>query len=203
MRRALAHPRALAAAVAAVLAASVAVIAVAASGESPAAFDRPATAGDRLPPAAAAFLHPGASRRVATFTTAGGAGHTVFVDRSADGSQVCVWDADDATGAQSGGCNPAAGFFGGHALTVSLAYDGGPEPETVREARIVGLVTDAVASIEVVYADGSVRRAPITPDRAYAHTVPQGLLRRGAVPVAVVARDATGAVLERQATGIG
>ena len=181
-----------------------AVIAVAATrGGQPRAFDRPQTAADALPDSAIRFLHPGESRRVAEFTTSSGGAGAVFVNRSADNSQVCVWDTDVASGEQSGGCNPAADAFAGHAFTTSLAYDGGPDVTAVRDARIVGLVTDAVATVEVTYSNGTTRRALITKDRAFVHVVPPLLLHKGVGPVAVVARDKTGAVIDRQVTGIG
>ena len=179
-------------------------IAIAATrGEQPRAFGRPASAGDALPISAARFLKPGASRRIATFSSANDTPHSVFMTRSKDDTQICVWDTDVTSGAQSGGCNPTANFFAGHAFTLSLAYDGGPAITTVRDARIVGVVTDAVATLEVVYADGTEKQIGLTRDRGFAYTVPNGLLHRGVGPVALVARSASGAVLDKQVTGIG
>lgn len=179
-------------------------IAIAATrGEQPRAFGRPASAGDALPIRAVRFLKPGESRRIATFASANGAPHAVFTNRSKDDTQICVWDTDVTSGAQSGGCNPTANFFAGHAFTLSLAYDGGPAITTVRNARIVGIVTDAVATLEVVYADGTAKQIAITRDRGFAYTVPNELPRRGVGPVALIARSASGAVLDRQVTGIG
>jgi hypothetical protein len=180
------------------------VIAVAATRDGqPRAFDRPQTAKDALPDSAVRFLHPGESRRVAQFTTSAGAARAVFVNRSSDTSQICIWDTDVASGEQAGGCNPAGDVFSGHAFTMSLAYDGGPAVTAVREARIVGLVTDAVASVEVAYSNGTTRRALISRDRAFVHVVPPLLLRKGVGPIAVIARSTAGAVIDRQATGIG
>jgi hypothetical protein len=192
---------ALAAVAAGVTASAIAV--ASSSGTEPQAFARAGSAADRLPPAAAEFLAPGASRRIASFAAAGGSARAVFLNRSKDQSQICVWDTDVASGSQSGGCNPAGNFFGGHAFTLSLSYDGGPGLDTVRDARIVGVVTRGVASLEVVYADGSTRAVPITRDGGFAHAVPPELLARRVGPVAVVARNAAGKVLDRQATGIG
>lgn len=204
MNSVLAHRRVAVVALTVAVGVVVTVVAVAATrGSQPRAFDRPQKAADALPAAAIRFLHPGESRRVAEFTTSAGAARAVFVNRSSDNSQICVWDTDVATGEQSGGCNPATDAFAGHALTMSLAYDGGPALTAVRDARIVGLVADAVASVEVAYSDGTARRTLITKDRAFAAVVPTWLLRKGVGPVAVIARDKAGAVLDRQATGIG
>jgi hypothetical protein len=176
-------------------------IGIAATRHEPQALLRAPKAGDALPPQAARFLHPGASRRVAAFRSSGSS-HAVFVNRSQDGSQICVWDTELASGAQAGGCNPSDDFFAGHAFTVSLAYDGGPAVADVHNARIVGIVSGAVASIEVVYTDRSSRRVAITPDRAFAHAVPNGALRGGVAPLAVVARNAAGDEIDRQETRI-
>jgi hypothetical protein len=178
-------------------------VAVASHNSEPDAFARPGTLTDALPLEAARFLSPGASRRVASFTTAGGSPRAVFLNRSKDESKICVWDTDVASGAQSGGCNPAASFFGAHAFTLSLAYDGGPDLATVRDAGIVGVVAPGVSRLEVVYADGSTRPVPITRDGGFAHPVSQSLLAQGFGPVALVARNAAGKVVDRQATGIG
>ena len=189
---------------AALVAAIAGTIAIAATRhEEPRAFSRTATVRDTLPSRAVGFLHPGDSRRVATFTSAEGNARGVFVNRSHDGNQICVWDTDLESGAQGGGCNPADDFFAGHAFTVSLGYDGGPALATVRDARLVGVVTDAVATLEVIYADGSARRVPITADRGFAYNIPFVLLRKGIGPVAVIARSSAGTVIDRQVTGIG
>ena len=204
MNQLLTRKRAVVAALAVAVLAGGTVIAVAATrGGEPRAFDRRQTAADALPAAAIRFLHPGESRRVADFASSGGSAHAVFVNRSGDDTQICVWDTDLESAEQSGGCNPAASFFGSHAFTLGLAYDGGPAITAVRDARIVGLVTDAVTTLEVAFSDGSSRRVVITRDRAFAYVVPILLLRRGIGPVAVAARDQTGAVIDRQVTGIG
>ena len=170
-------------------AATAGAIAVAATrGEQPRAFDRPAGAADALPVRAARFLKPGQSRRIATFASANGSPRAVFLNRSKDDAQICVWDTDTESGAQSGGCNPATNFFAGHAFTLSLGYEEGPAVATARDARIVGVVGEAVATLEVVYADGTTRQVPISRDRGFAHAVPNGLLRKGVGPVAVIAR---------------
>jgi hypothetical protein len=204
MRRLVSRKRLTVAAIALAVAATAGALAIAATrGEQPRAFSRPGSAADALPIRAARFLEPGQSRRIATFASASGTPRAVFLSRSRDDTQVCVWDTDTETGAQSGGCNPSANFFAGHAFTSSLGYDGGPAVATARDARIVGVVTDAVATLEVVYADGTAKQVTITRDRGFAHTVPNGLLRKGIGPVALIARNAAGLVIDRQVTGIG
>jgi len=64
-------------------------------------------------------------------------------------------------------------------------------------------VTDEVARVEVVNSAGRADRVAITADRGFAYVVPPGELKRGIGPVAVVAFDSEGQVLDRQATGIG
>ena len=204
MQRHISHRRILLLLTAALTAAAAAAIAIAAARhEEPRAFSRAVRVGDSLPSRAVRFLNPGESRRVATFTSAAGTARGVFVNRSHDGSEICVWDTDVASGGQGGGCNPADDFFGGHAFAMSLGYDGGPALATVQDARIVGVVTDAVTTLDVVFADGSAKRVLITGDRGFAYNVPAGLLRKGIGPVAVIARNAAGAAIDRQVTGIG
>jgi hypothetical protein len=204
MRRHVSGKRLVVTALALAAAATAGAIAIAATrGEQPRAFSRPGSAVDALPIRAARFLKPGQSRRIATFVSATGTPRAVFLNRSKDDTQICVWDTDTESGAQSGGCNSAADFFAGHAFTLSLDYDGGPAIATVRDARIVGVVTDAVATLEVVYADGTAKQVAITRDRGFADAVPNALLRKGVGPVALIARDARGLAIDRQVTGIG
>jgi hypothetical protein len=204
MRRPVSGKRLVVSVLALAAAATAGAIAIAATrSEQPTAVSPPGSAADPRPIKAARFVEPGQSRRIATFASASGAPRAVFLNRSKDDTQICVWDTDTESGAQSGGCNPSANFFAGHAFTSSLGYDGGPAIATVRDARIVGVVADGVATLEVVYSDGTAKQVAITPDRGFAHTVPNGLLRKGVGPVALIARNARGPVLDRQVPGIG
>jgi hypothetical protein len=145
--------------------------------------------------------------------TAGRPTRWIVLQRTPDG-YVCLWDAPGESGAQGlGGCNPASDPLGGRKLFVNLTYDGGPKAETVRDARLSGLFTTDVASADVIMSDGSSRRILLLPVdtrsiagadyRAFGFRLRESDLRDGVTPVAVVVRDATGAEIDRQATGIG
>jgi hypothetical protein len=95
-------------------------------------------------------------------------------------------------------------------MTVSLAYDGGPAIEGVRDARIIGLADTAVAGIRIEMSDGSARsvklkRAKVVSDeyQAFGYRFRKVDLRKGIGPVAVVALDPGGNEIDRQTTGIG
>jgi hypothetical protein len=147
--------------------------------------------------------------RLADMPAADGlAARGVFVQRTS-GGQFCLWDAPSPSpGAKQGGCNPADDPLGGHPLSASLAYDGGPAPTDVTDARLIGLVTSDVARVVIVMSDGSgreltLRRVPasIGDFLVFAHRFGRGQLARGVTPVAVVALDVDGNELDRQATG--
>lgn len=163
------------------------------------------------PEAFRADLATGEIVRVADIAAAGGLpARGVFVQTTQAG-QVCLWDAPSASSLQrGGGCNPAADPLGGSALSASLAYEGGPATADVRDARLVGLASRDVAAIEVVMSDGTRRdvrleKAKLDFDEyvAFGYRIRRSDLRRGVGPSAVVALDADGTEIERQATGIG
>jgi hypothetical protein len=123
--------------------------------------------------------------------------------------QFCLWDAPSASSrAKGGGCNPADDPLGGHPLSASFAYDGGPAPGEVTDARLIGLVASKVGLVEVAMSDGSrvkltLRQVPesVGDFRVFAHRFSRGELKRGIAPTAVVALDANGSEIDRQATG--
>jgi hypothetical protein len=131
----------------------------------------------------------------------------VFAQRT-DG-RFCLWDASsESSRSKQGGCNQADDPLGGHPLSASFAYDGGPGPADVTDARLVGLVANDVARVEIVMSDGSrrkltLRRVPasIGDFLVFAHRFGRGQLAHGLTPTAVVALDAGGTQLDRQATG--
>ena len=132
----------------------------------------------------------------------------VFAQVTSTG-QFCLWDAPSASSRQKlGGCNPAEDPLGGHALSASFAYEGGPDPADVNDARLIGLVASDVGDVEVVMTDGSrrtlaLRRVPpsVGDFRVFAHRFGHGDLKRGITPRSVVAFDANGNEIDRQATG--
>lgn len=138
----------------------------------------------------------------------GNSTRAVFAQITSTGD-FCLWDAPSATSEQKqGGCNPADDPLGGHPLSASLAYDGGPAASDVTDARLIGLVTADVASVQVLMSDGSrrvlkLRQVPaaIGDFHVFAHRFNRGELKHGATPVAVVALDAKGLEIDRQATG--
>jgi hypothetical protein len=163
------------------------------------------------PSAFATDLATGAPVRVAGIPARDGrAARGVFAAVTA-GGQLCVWDAPAAGSPQrQGGCNPASEPLGGSALSASLAYEGGPAVEDVRDARLIGLADRSVARVELLMSDGTTRGLRLEPAAvgsrgllAFGFRVARADLARGVGPVAVVARDADGTELARQATGIG
>lgn len=137
-------------------------------------------------------------------------GRGVFVQVTSTG-HVCIWDAPSASSQQrQGGCNPADDPLGGSAVSASLAYDGGPAIEEVRDARLIGLASRDAASVAVLMTDGTERQLRLNEASvdseaylAFGYRFKKSDLRRGVGPTAVVARDASGAEIARQATGIG
>ena len=123
--------------------------------------------------------------------------------------QFCLWDAPSQGSREKlGGCNPVSDPLGGHPLSASFAYDGGPPPRDVKDARLIGLVSSDVAQVEILMSDGSRRLLPLRQVPAsigdfhvFAHRFGRGQLAHGVTPVAVVALDADGNELDRQATG--
>ena len=182
---------------------AAAAVAYATSERSPEALVRPRGAQDELPANAGFLRHldAGSARRVASFRLAGGRERAVYLAKTRDGEQLCLWDTDLATGEQGGGCNPADAFFGERSLLVSLGYEGGPSRSSIRDVRIIGLATPPVASVIVELSGGAERPVKLTRDRGFAWVMPEADLRQGLEPVAVIARDATGRVLDRRSTG--
>jgi hypothetical protein len=132
----------------------------------------------------------------------------VFLQETSAGF-VCVWDAPNASSqARRGVCNPQSDPLGGKALSVNFTFDGGPAVTSFSDARLFGLAAGNVARLQVVMSDGSRRELRLVrtsaagkPVRAFGHRVGRTDLAHGVTPVAVVALDADGNELDRQATG--
>lgn len=147
--------------------------------------------------------------RVADIGAAGGSpAHGVFVQPTSAGL-LCLWDAAFARAlTRQGGCNSADDPLGGRQLFISFAYDGGPAVADVRDARLVGLASSDVASVELVMSDGTrrtmaLRKATVDTReyQAFGYRVNRGDLRKGVTPSAVLALDAFGGEVDRQPTG--
>jgi hypothetical protein len=136
--------------------------------------------------------------------------HGVFVQPTSVGF-TCLWDAADAsTPDRHGSCNPSSDPFGGHKIFFGLAYDGGPATSDVRDARVLGIVAPAVATVRALMSDGTYRTVALRDStiqgrsyRAFGYRFRSADLRRGLGPVAVVAFDASGTEIDRQTTGFG
>lgn len=109
-----------------------------------------------------------------------------------------------------GGCNAADDPLGEKVVSVSLAYDGGPAVETVRDARLIGLASERASSVRVLMSDDTwravkLKKAKIAADefQAFGYRFKKSDLKKGIGPVAIVAFDANGAEIHRQPTGIG
>jgi hypothetical protein len=180
-------------AIVAALAVGAAVGAILTSNE-PSVLDRVQGTSDRLP-ANAAFsgnLEPNSSRRVASFELPSKASHAVFVSRTKDGKQICLFDTDLSTGDQGGGCNPQTSFFAGQPIAISLGFDGGPDPNTITDVRIIGLAAPSVDSVSVELSDDSSHAVPLTSDGAFVWVRSADDEREGIVPVRIIAEDASG-----------
>jgi len=134
----------------------------------------------------------------------------VFV-QATDTGQLCLWDAPSASSQQrQGGCNSVDDPLGGSALSASLAYQGGPAVEDVQDARLIGLVSRDVATVQVLMSDGTqrdvrLRKATLGSNEygAFGYRFKKSDLRGGVGPTAVIARAASGDEIARQPTGIG
>lgn len=124
---------------------------------------------------------------------------------------LCVWDAPSASSkARQGGCNPSDDPLGGRALSASLAYEGGPAIDGVKDARLVGLALPDTADVRVVMSDGTARaiklkklKVGVDEFQAFAYRFKRSDLKHGIGPTAIVALDANGVEIGRQPTGIG
>jgi hypothetical protein len=93
---------------------------------------------------------------------------------------------------------------------ASLAYEGGPSIESVKDARLIGLASVAAATVRVLMTDGSSRdvrlkTAKIDTDeyKAFGYRFKNVDLEHGIGPTAIVAYDANEIEIGRQPTGIG
>jgi hypothetical protein len=163
------------------------------------------------PEAFHAGLATGEITRVADIAAGDGLpGRGVFM-QATDTGQLCLWDAPSASSQQrQGGCNPVTDPLGGSALSASLAYEGGPAVEDVRDARLIGLASRDVAIVQVLMSDGTwremrLKKAMLGSDefRAFGYRFKKSDLRGGVGPTAVIAKAATGDEIARQSTGIG
>lgn len=163
------------------------------------------------PAALEADLATGDLARVADIPAADGLPNRGVYAQITENGHFCLWDAPSATSRmRQGGCNPAEDPLGGSALSASLAYEGGPGIERVRDARIVGLAASSVARITLLMSDGSERTVRLKRVKvgsatfvAFGYRIRQSDLRHGVGPTAIVGLDADGAAVARQPTGIG
>ena len=91
---------------------------------------------------------------------------------------------------------------------VSFAYDGGPAPADVRDARLIGLASSDVAEVQVLMSNGARHKMPLRSAyigdeeyRAFGHRINRAALRGGIGPTAVLALSKGGAEIDRQGTG--
>lgn len=161
-----------------------------------------------------ASLRDDASVRVAEIPAEVGLpARSVFVQPTSTGF-LCLWDAASATAkSRQGGCNPAHDPLAGRKLTISLAYEGGPAVGDVTDARLIGLASFEVFSVQALMNDGTRRTIPIRRDaavaseagrfRAFGYRFPRSDFTRGIGPRAVLALDARGVEIDRLTTGFG
>jgi hypothetical protein len=158
-----------------------------------------------------AALAEGEPTHIADIAASGGLPERGAYAQLTPTGHFCLSDAPlDTPNMGGGGCNPADDPLGGQNLSVSLAYDGGPALDAVRDARLIGLATQGVSSVRVLMSDGSWRTVKLknahlgaSTFKAFGYRFQRSDLRRGIGPAAVVAFDPSGAEIGRQATGIG
>lgn len=134
----------------------------------------------------------------------------VFAQITSTG-HFCLSDAPlDAPLTGGGGCNAADDPLGGSVISASLAYDGGPAIQAVRDARLIGLAAASVVSVRIVMTDGSSRAVKLRTStvgeqglQVFGFRMRKSDLKKGVGPIAVVALDESGAEVGRQTTGIG
>lgn len=135
----------------------------------------------------------------------------VFVQATSSG-QLCLWDAPAAGSQQrQGGCDSLDDPLAGGKLSASLSYEGGPGAERVTDARLIGLIALDVVSVQVLMSDGTRRTVPVPRQiavataagryRAFGYRLVPSDFKRGVGPIAVLALDARGEEIDRQATG--
>jgi hypothetical protein len=131
----------------------------------------------------------------------------VFVATLDDGS-LCVNDSNITQTKWSGGCNDSSMPLGGKSFRVSFTAEGGPTVDTLTDARLSGLVDSSVHRLVVRMTDGSSREITLSNEvagtayRAFAYRVAKSDILAGATPRTVIAYDAEGKELDRQATGL-
>lgn len=161
-----------------------------------------------------ASVRDDASVRVVEIPSAEGLpARSVFVQPTSTGF-LCLWDAASSTAkSRQGGCNRSDDPLAGRKLTISLAYEGGPAVADVKDARLIGLASFEVSSIQVLMSDGTRRTIPMRREaavaseagrfRAFGYRFPRSDLKRAVGPTAVLALNAGGAEVDRLTTGFG
>lgn len=140
--------------------------------------------------------------------TASARARGVFVQVTSTG-HLCLWDAPSATSRErGGGCDPLTDPLGGSEISASLAYEGGPGVEAVRDARLIGLASAEVREVYALMSDGSERHVVLrnvrvagAEYRAFGYRIKPSDLRKSIGPTAVVAVNDAGEEIGRQATG--
>jgi len=145
----------------------------------------------------------GKAATLARFSKASSFG--AWVQRDADGN-VCLFDGPLGGAPRSGGCNPASNPLGGQRMLALYTFDGGPEIQTVTNARLAGVVTPDVADVRITLTNGVSHSLALTTspaasvlganDRAFAYVISNNQFAAGIGPATVIAYDASGHVLE-------
>ena len=158
-----------------------------------------------------AALADGEPTQIADIAAADGLPARGVFARFTSTGHFCLSDAPvDAPNMGGGGCNSADDPLGGKDFSVSLAYDGGPALDAVRDARLIGLATERVSSVRVLMSDGTwrpvkLKKARVGADifKAFGYRFKKSDLKKGLGPTSVVAFDASDVEIGRRATGIG
>lgn len=205
-------------AVGAALAVGLAIFAIASSGRvttgtgSPRTADVENVAGSRVGRQYVRFDSQGQGSRVSAFATvlgmdlaratsvgsfrdAGTAEEAdVFRVPTRDGEE-CLLVVDSMIGSS---CLDG-GLFELRDIAFLVTFEAGRGPDDLRRQRVTGVVSDAVVRLDVTYKDGTNRRIALLPTGGFRHVVPPGKLASGVRLDALVAFDASGAVVERLA----
>jgi hypothetical protein len=141
---------------------------------------------------------------------ANSAGRGVFVQPT--GGLLCLWDAPSAASlTKQGGCNPADDPLIGRRMMISFAYDGGPAIRDVTDARLVGIVSLDVTTVQIAMTDGTRRSVKLKQTakiaglkgsfRAFGYRFKRSDFKQGLGPTAVIGFNAAGNEIYREETG--
>lgn len=117
----------------------------------------------------------------------------VYTGRSVSGSYECLIYAEPKGFGAS--CDPK--LLTKRKVEYLESFDGGPDPQTMTNRHVAGVVDPVVGSLAIVNDRGDSRPVPLAGDYAFLYVVPPAELRAGIEPVELIAFDRSGREIER------